>query len=228
MKIGIIGAGNMGQALGVRFAQLGHIVLFGARRIEQAEQAAALAGHGAMAGSPVAAATFGEVVIWTLRETDVASVIGEPALLDGKIVVDLNNRDYAQDASQGRTFGEAIAESLQAAAPGARVVKAFNTIAMEAFGNSPHELREAGAQTFLAGADQSAKAAIASLAAELGFAAIDAGNDAPALRAVEALGDVIRLLMMGAGHGGLAHLRLIQLPVPVAGLIGARQASNYR
>lgn len=228
MKIGIIGSGNMGRALGVRWAQLGHAVKFGARRIDQAQEAADRAGNGATAGSLDDAARFGDVVLWTLRETRVATVLANPALLDGKVVIDLNNRDYAEEASQGLTFGESIAERLQAAAPAARVVKAFNTIAMESFDIAPAELRAIGAQTFLAGYDAAAKKIVAELAADLGFAAVEGGAGTPALRAVEAMGDIIRLLMMGAGHGGRAHLRLIALPAPTAGAVGARQPSNYR
>jgi len=228
MKIGIIGSGNMGRALGVRFVQAGHMVQFGARRMVQAGDAAAQAGHGASAALPADAAGFGDVIVWTLRETDVAFVIGDPALLDGKVVIDLNNRDYAEEASEGRTFGESLAERLQAAAPGARVVKAFNLIAMESFDIPPEALREAGAQAFLAGVDPSAKAVVGQLAADLGFTPVDAGSGVSALRAVEALGDVIRLLMIAGGHGGQAHLRLIQLPAPEARVVGARQASNYR
>ncbi|MBV9077301.1 MAG: NAD(P)-binding domain-containing protein, partial [Methylobacteriaceae bacterium] len=49
MRIGIIGSGNMGRAIGTRLSQLGHQVLFGARRREQA-QAAAGGAPGASAG----------------------------------------------------------------------------------------------------------------------------------------------------------------------------------
>jgi predicted dinucleotide-binding enzyme len=86
------------------------------------------------------------------------------------------------------------------------VVKAFNTIAMEAFDIPPDDLRNAGAQTFLAGADAAAKGVVAQIAERLGFAAIDLGSGPAALRAAEALGDVIRLLTIDGGHGGRAHL----------------------
>lgn len=153
--------------------------------------------------------------------------MSEPGLLGRKIVVDLNNRDYAAEASQGRSFGEAIAERLQAAAPRARVVKAFNTIAMETFDTDPAALRSAGAQTFLAGDDAAAKATVSQLAGELGLEAVDAGAGAPAFRAVEALGDVIRILMIDGGRGGRAHLTLKMLPEPTLGLVGGRQPSSY-
>lgn len=227
MKIGIIGTGNMGRALGIRWAQLGHDVFFGARRAEQSSDAANAAGNGAAAGSLDDAARFGEVLLWTLRDTEVARILADPSLLDGKVVIDLNNRDYANEAATGATFGEAIAERLQAAAPSTRVVKAFNTIALESFDITPDALRAAGAQTFLAGDDAEAKAIVASLAVDLGFAGVDAGVGVLALRTVEAMGDVIRVLMIAGGHGGRAHLTLTALPEPSLNTVGSRQPSNY-
>lgn len=225
MRIGIIGSGNMGRALGVRLARLGHPVRFGARRAEQAEAAAALAGPTGQAGTLDAAAAFGEVLVWTMREPNPAKVLAQPGRLVGKIVIDINNRDM-HAVRDKLWFSEAIAEQLQHGAPEARVVKAFNTIAMESFDTDPAALRKAGAQTFLAGADAGAKEVVAGLALELGFASVDVGGVA-AMRAVEALGDVIRLLMSDGGMGGQAHLRVDRLPAPKLGTIGVRAESDY-
>ncbi|MEM1046973.1 MAG: NAD(P)-binding domain-containing protein [Pseudomonadota bacterium] len=228
MKIGIIGSGNMGRALGVRLASLGHEVLFGARRLDQAQAAADAAGAGVKVGDTDAAAGFGDVVIWTVRSSDPGEVLSDPMLLDGRIVVDLNNRDYATDVRQGHWFGEAIAERLQEAAPGARVVKALNTIAMETFNTASETLRSAGAQSFIAGRDEAAKAIVSELLNDLGFEAVDLGEGAAAFRAAEALGDVIRLLMIDGGRGGRAHLGLSVLPEPDLKSIGPRAPSKYR
>ncbi len=228
MKIGIIGSGNMGRAVGVRLAQLGHPVTFGARRLEQAQSAASVAGHGATAGDNEAAARFGEVLVWTIRETDPAAVFADPSVLDGKTVLDLNNRNYAEEVKTGAWLTEAIAERLQKTAPTARVVKALNTIAMETFDTSADALRAAGAQSFIAGDDAEAKTKVAALLADLGFTAVDLGTGPAALRAAEALGDVIRLLMIDGGHGGRAHLTFGTLPVPDLSTIGERADSNYR
>jgi hypothetical protein len=227
MKIGIIGSGNMGRALGVRFAQLGHEIMFGARRPEQAKAATTLAGAGTLAGDNDAAARHGEVLLWTMRDHDPAHVLRDPGLLDGKVVIDLNNRDYADEARTGAWFDRAIAEKLQEAAPGARVVKAFNTIAMESFDVEPEALRRAGAQTFIAGGDGDAKRVAAGLTEELGFKAVDLGAGPAAMRAAEALGDAIRLLMIDQALGGRAHLRVDYLPAPALEAVGARQPSAY-
>lgn len=227
MKIGIIGSGNMGRALGVRFAQLGHEVMFGARRADQASVAAELAGNGASAGPNDEAATFGDVLIWTMRETDPGAVLATPSVLAGKIIIDVNNRDYGREVREGVWFSEAIAECLQKAAPAAAVVKAFNTIAMESFDISPEHLRAVGAQTFIAGDSGPAKALVGELSAQLGFQAVDVGAGPAAFRAAEALGDVIRLVMIDGGRGGRAHLKLEGLPAPDLNRIGARSPSDY-
>ena len=227
MKIGMIGSGNMGRALGVRFAEAGHDVFFGARRLEQAFAAAGLAGHAAKAGSNDEAAAFGTVLIWNMREPVPAQVLADLSLLAGKIVVDLNNRDYAAEARTGAWFGEAIAEQLQRNAPDAHVVKAFNLIAMETFDVSVEAVQSSGGQVFLAGADGIAKKVVSGLAEELGYGSIDVGVWPAALSAVEALGDVIRLIMIDGGYGGRAHLQLTVLPSPVTRRVGEREASIY-
>jgi 8-hydroxy-5-deazaflavin:NADPH oxidoreductase len=215
----------MGRALGVRLANLGHPVMFGARRPGQAAAAAALAGSGGKSGSTDDAARFGEVLVWTMREPNPAAVLTDPTLLDGKIVIDLNNRHYAE-ARSGALPAQAIAAQLQAKAAKARVVKAFNTIAMEAFDTSPATLRAGGAQTFIAGDDSEAKAAVAKLSDELGFEAVDVGGIEQAF-VVEALGDVVRLVMIEGRRGFLAHLRIAALPNPDLQTIGGREPSPY-
>ncbi len=228
MKIGIIGTGNMGRAIGVRLAQVGHQVLFGARERAQAEAAAERAGHAALAGTNDDAARHGGVLIWTIRDSDPAAVLTDPSTLDGKVLVNINNRDYASDVQGGAWFTPAIAEMMQAHAPRSRVVKALNLVAMETLDTSPDKLRAAGAQLFIAGADGAAKAVVGDLLSELGFEAIDVGADAVALRAVEALADVLRLLMIAGGKGARANLQLRMLPEPDLDAIGPRQASGYQ
>src|ERR1700732_2762683 len=68
MKIGILGTGNMGRALGLQWARNGHQVLFGSRDRSKAEAVAAY-GHGhAQAADLDAAAAFGEVILYTVRD----------------------------------------------------------------------------------------------------------------------------------------------------------------
>lgn len=225
MRIGIIGSGNMGRALGVRWAAAGHEVAFGARNAAQAQAAAELAGHGALAGGNDEAAAFAQVAVWTMRETRAGEVLTRTEALAGKPVIDLNNRDMPS-VREGSWPERSIAEALQEALPAARVVKAFNTIPMETFDIGVDALRDAGAQTLIAGDDPDAKRAVTRLADDLGFEAVDMGGIIRA-RACEAMGDAIRLLIIDAGLGGRAHLHVTMLPAPDLGVIGARQATAY-
>jgi hypothetical protein len=230
----------MGRALGVRFAACGHEVCFGSRRPEPAAAVVALAGPNAHAGSIADAAAFGSVVIWTARERDPAKVLpnnggggggGHDAIsvLDGKVVVDLNNRDYAHEVvgSDARWFDVSLGEALAANLPKAHVVKCFNTIAMEVLDTSAEALRKARAQIFVAGASDDARRQVAALAAELGFEATDLGAGKTAMRAAEALGDVVRFCIIGRGMGGRANIAVNLLPEPDLNAIGGRQSSGY-
>ena len=239
LKIGIIGSGNMGRALGVRFSQLGHPILFGGRSPSSTQQ---LAAEHARKHSPNVSISHGtldyvaqsaDIVVWTLRERDPRTLLSGDGLasLSGKLILDLNNRDYAADvADKGgvKLFDRSLSEQLQSNLPDAYVVKAFNTIAMEALDTSPTRLREAGAQIFVAASGPSNVRALAlQLVESLGFEPVDLGNGATPMRIAEALGDALRWLIIENKKGGRANLGLRMLPSPDLGIVGVRQASKY-
>src|SRR4051794_38792560 len=93
MKIGIIGTGSMGVALGVRWAGAGHEVLFGSRDRAKARAAAGRASPSARAGDFDVAADHGEVILYTVRGIRPSQLLREPRALAGKIVIDCNNSD---------------------------------------------------------------------------------------------------------------------------------------
>jgi predicted dinucleotide-binding enzyme len=110
----------------------------------------------------------------------------------GQVVIDATN-DWAADDLHGRTSSELVADLL----PGARVVKAANTLGADAIGSDPQEA--AGRRViFLSGDDADAKAAVTSLFQDAGFAAID-------------LGDLATGGSMQQIHHPLAGLNLIQI-----------------
>ncbi|MDQ3714315.1 MAG: NAD(P)-binding domain-containing protein [Acidobacteriota bacterium] len=179
MKIGIIGAGNIGANAAKLFIRAGHeIAIANSRGAETLADLVGELGENAQAVSIEEAAKFGEIVF-------VSIPFGKYKMLpanafDGVIVVDSNNyypdRDgnFTELDENKTTSSEMLAEHLG----GARIVKGFNTIwfehlKMQGDTNTPIEERRA---IFIAGDDAEAKKTVAKLIEEIGFAAIDTGD----------------------------------------------------
>lgn len=184
MDIAIIGAGNVGRALGGSSVRAGHAVTISSASPEDARAVAQATGARA-AGSNGAAIEAADVVVLAVPYAAVEGILGELGdALYGKIVVDVTN-PLLPDASGLATEGTSAAELIQARVPAARVVKAFNT----AFAARQAEPVVDGIQLdgFVAGDDEEAKSKVLELVQSIGFRPIDAGPLAMA-RALEALG----------------------------------------
>jgi predicted dinucleotide-binding enzyme len=129
-KIGIIGSGNVGSALGRVWAMKGHEVMFSSRSLEDDKALAAKVGGGASAGTPEQAAKFGEVILFAVPYRalpELGKTLAAP--LKGKVVIDACNPYPARDGdianwAREKGAGLASAELL----PGARIVRAFNAV----------------------------------------------------------------------------------------------------
>lgn len=177
MNIGIIGAGNMGSALGKIWAA-NHSVLFSFSRDHQKLHSLAQeAGANAKAGSPEEAAKFGEVILIAVPWIKLEEAIAAAVSLEGKIIITCvspNQPDFQGETTGIRTAAEiSAAERIAQLAPGARVVEAFNLTFAEVlksdtkFGSKP--------SLFYCGDDEEAKAVVAKLTEESGYEGIDAG-----------------------------------------------------
>ncbi|MCW5713078.1 MAG: NAD(P)-binding domain-containing protein [Bauldia sp.] len=207
MKVGILGTGPVGRALGHGFATLGYETMIGAREAgnaKAAEWAAAHAGSG-RAGTFADAAAFGDVIVVATLGTvlpEVAAAAG-PQNFAGKVVIDTTN---PLDMSRGFPPGLAIVghdsggETLQRALPEARVVKAFNTV------NNGLMFRprfEGGPPAMMiAGNDADAKVTVSRILAEFGWPALDLGTLVSA-RWLEAM--CIAWVMVGITTGKWDH-----------------------
>jgi predicted dinucleotide-binding enzyme len=197
-RIGIIGAGHIGQAFARLARRAGREVLVANDRgPDSLSPVVATLGDGASAGSVQEAAASPIVVIavpWTSIPAAVAGLAWS-----GRIVVDATNAFLLPDMKPaelgGRTSSEIVAELVA----GARVVKAANTIAAELLGGDPHE---AGGRRvlFLSGDDPAAKAEVAELFQAAGFFPIDLGDLTTGGRMQQATG------------GPLAGRNLVALP----------------
>jgi 8-hydroxy-5-deazaflavin:NADPH oxidoreductase len=221
MKIGIIGTGNMGRALGLRWARGGHEVLFGSRDRSKAEAVAAGSPGSARAGDFDAVAAFGEVVLYTVRDVFPSNLLRHPQVLDGKILIDCNNSAILgldlpdPEHRPGVHFTTPIpsfAERLAADAKGARVVKAFNTMASQVIELDRETLLPHRISVFLCSDDPQAKTVVSGLAEELGFVAVDSG-ELDRARLLEAVADFIRFQILGMGRGPFATISVNVLPL---------------
>jgi 8-hydroxy-5-deazaflavin:NADPH oxidoreductase len=205
LRIGIVGTGKMGRALGLRWAEAGHEICFGARRREVAEAAATLSPRRCATGTPAEAARFGPLALWTVPDQSPGAVVGDPALLADRVVVDVTNGPPLTD-------GASRAQTLQAGLPGARVVKAFNTSSFESLQLTPDEARAAGVQTLLAGDDRAALDVVAGLAKDIGLLPIICGGLADAAD-VEATARLLIAQIVQRGEF-LLHMAITTLKSP--------------
>lgn len=169
MKIAIIGTGNIGSGLASVLAKTGHGIVVSDRK-----GGAELAGKlGLQAADIKTAVAQAEVVILAVPYGAVAGLATE-ADFTGKIVVDATN-PVTEDFS-GLQVGHttSAAEEIAKALPGARVVKAFNTVFAQIYAEGL-SLGGKPVQTFVASDDAAAKAAVIALAGDAGFDARDAG-----------------------------------------------------
>ena len=182
MRIGVIGSGNIGATAARLFARAGHdVAISNSRGPETLGGLVEEIGPGVRAATVDEAAEFGEVVM----EAIPFGRYGElPAgKLEGKIFVTASNY-YPDRDGEIDHGGRASSELVQAHLPGARVVKAFNTIYFGRLAENgrpdvPFEEREV---IFVAGEDAEAKAVVSGLIGEVGFAPVDTGTLAESRR----------------------------------------------
>ena len=183
MNIAIIGAGNVGRALATSAARGGHTITVSDRDPQEAKAAAEATGA-KQAPSNRDAIAASDAVILAVPFAAVESIVKDAGgALDGKILIDVTNRMNMEDPPAALD-GSSNAEQIQRLAPGARVVKAFNT----AFAARQADPQVDGIQLdgFVAGDDETAKKQVLDLVRSIGFRPIDAGGLGMA-RALEAM-----------------------------------------
>jgi predicted dinucleotide-binding enzyme len=177
MKIGIIGAGMIGSTLARLFTAAGHDVAVSNSRGPASLKSLIdeLGSHG-RALDVDAAARFGDVVVlavpWRKPEA-----LPSPDAVEGKIVIDAMN-PYGQGGRLEDLAGLTSSEHTTRRLPGARIVKAFNTIWYKHLGANgrkdlPVSKRHA---IFVSGDDEDAKRVVIKLIEDIGFGPVDLGS----------------------------------------------------
>ena len=168
-KIGLIGAGNVGGALGRSWARAGYDVMFSSRNIDDNRALAAEIGSRAQAGTVQEAAAFGDVLLLAVPYgalPELGETLGDS--LRGKVVLDASNPFPERDgeiATEAREMGAGLmsAELL----PGARIVRAFNAIGAARMGSAYEEPGRVGMP--IAGDDSEAIEIASQLIRDLGY-----------------------------------------------------------
>ena len=173
-RIAVIGTGNVGAALGPEFAALGHDIVYGSRTPSRDDVTALVkrTGGNATAKSPAAAVVDADMVLLAVPGSLAASITADLGDLSGKIIIDPTN-NYSRQGVPHLAGDTSNGELIQAAAPGARVVKAFNTLNWRQMVDPDSS---GGPLSIpLAGNDADAKAKVAEIVAAMGLEPVDVG-----------------------------------------------------
>ncbi len=177
MQIGILGSGNIGGNAARLFAKAGHHVrIANSRGPASLKTLAESIGSNAEASTGQDAVDASDVVLiaipWTKRE----EALGELEGWDDKIVIDAMN-PYSEDFEIEDLGSKTSSEFTRALVPGARVVKAFNTIYYKRLASEGKAKGEKGRLAIpVASDDSAAKRVVMDLIDEIGFDPVDNGG----------------------------------------------------
>ena len=175
MRIGIIGAGGIGQAFAGHMVKAGHhVLLSNSRGPDSLKEAVSQLGPLATAVTREAAARE-DVVFLSARWSQLPEALSGLPSWNGRILIDAANPIVPPGFSMADLRGRTSAEIVASLAPGARVVKVVNTLPVALLGSDPNQ---AGGRRVLcmSGDDAGAKAQVGELLFQAGFAAIDVGS----------------------------------------------------
>ena len=199
-KVAVIGAGNVGGGLGATLSKAGWPVKFGLKDPTKDTKDLLARCQNAEVADAASAAAWGDLVFLAVPGAAALQVATSLAKeLAGKVVVDCNNPLTWKEGPVWNPPPEgSLAAAIAKAAPGARVVKGFNTFGAEFHADPNH----AGvpAQVFIAGDDAAAKGLVTEVATKAGFRVVDSGP----MRNAAVLENVAMLwihLALAAGKG---------------------------
>jgi NADPH-dependent F420 reductase len=213
MNIAIIGAGNVGRALGTSFVRAGHSVAITSHDPEHAGNVAAATGAH-VAESNTAAAEAADIIVLATPFASAADIAADiEHAVDGKVVIDVSNRMSFGEGGPDIDTTTSNAEELAALLPGASVVKAFNTLMAS---NQSDPVTD-GVQLdgYVAANDLTAKAKVLDLVASIGLNPVDVG---PLSRARQLEGLAFLNISLNIANGGnwQSGWKLVGAPLPAA------------
>jgi predicted dinucleotide-binding enzyme len=167
MRVAVIGAGNVGKALGEALRRKGHDVVYGVRDAKRSDVNPAEAVERAIAAT-------GAIILATPYDAAGPLLREHAAALAGKVVIDATNPLKPDLSGLSLTGDVSGAELLHREVPSALLFKAFNTTG---YGNMQNpDYPQGRAVMFVAGPDGKGKQTVMQLVTDVGFDAVDAGD----------------------------------------------------
>jgi len=191
MQIAIIGAGNVGKALGTALRSKGHTVIYGSRAPANRTERNVKTVSDALVGAEA-------VILATPWFATEALVCQHAGGLAGKIVIDATNPIHPSLARLAVASNSSGAELLQSQARQAKFFKAFNSTGVNVMAQP--RFAEGKAAMFVAGPDGADKDTVLRIVADVGFESVDAG-ELKAARLLEHLAMLWIQLAHAKGHG---------------------------
>lgn len=188
-KIGILGSGPVGQALGAGFVKYGYEIMIGSREPAKLKDWQSKQGEKALSGTFQEAAEFGEIIVIAVKGSAAKEVVKSvQGKLKGKTVIDTTNPIAEAAPENGvllffTNMNKSLLEDLQEHAPEVNFVKAFSCI------GSPFMVDPAFSQKpsmFICGNNEAAKKEVREIVEKFGHEVEDMGT-AEAARAIEPL-----------------------------------------
>jgi predicted dinucleotide-binding enzyme len=174
-SVGTIGAGSVAQAIAGHAIAAGHQVTFSnSRGPESLAELVGRFGAKASAGT-TAEAGQADIVILAVKWDQVPDAVRDLPDWDGRIVIDATNQWHEGPGTEVDLGDQTGSERNAALLPGARVVKAFNTLFANVTMQDPRRT-DGRLIVFLAGDDADAKATVSTFIDSLGFAPVDIGG----------------------------------------------------
>lgn len=172
MRIGIIGAGRIGGNVARQAVRAGHSLMLSFGRDQQKLQELA-AELGAGVGSPAEAVAFGEVVVISVPWSVLPIALDQAGDLGGKVVIDTTNQFGSGPMPAANQTAAVFNKSRM---PGARYTKSFNTLTSAFQAETAGRARDKRVVQWICGDEAEAKALVAQLIEEMGYAPVDLGG----------------------------------------------------
>ena len=209
MDLAILGTGRVGGALGPRWAAKGHRVVYGVREAgsEEVRKVLEKTGANGSATTVCEAAGAAPVILLAIPWNVTGEVLASLGPLDGKILLDCINPIKPDFSGLSLGSTSSAAEEIAAWAPGAKVVKAFNTVSDATMVNPWYGSQKAA--MFFCGDDEDAKGIVRQLTDDVEMEPVDAGPLKNACY-LESLGMLYIHLAIFGGWGGECAFRLMK------------------